>query len=41
METLVVSQFVHDFVVFGNVERFEAAGAEHEVGNAVQGITVK
>lgn len=41
LETLVIGQFVHDFVVFGYVERFEAAGAEHEMGDAVQGITVK
>lgn len=41
LETLVVGQFVHYFVVFCYIERFEAAGAEHEMGNAVQGITVK
>lgn len=41
LETLVIGQFVHDFVVFGYIERFEAAGAEHEMGDTVQGITVK
>lgn len=41
LETLVIGHFVHDFVVFGYVERSEAAGAEHEVSNAVQSIAVE
>lgn len=41
LETLVVGQFVHDFEVFGYVQRSEAAGAEHKMSNAVQGIAVK
>lgn len=32
---------MHDFVVFSHVERSEAAGAEHKMSNAVQGIAVK
>lgn len=41
LETLVIGQFVHDFVVFRHVERFETAGTEHEMSDTVQGIAVK
>lgn len=41
LETLVIGQFVHDFEVFGIVQGLQATGTEHEVGNAVQCITVK
>ena len=41
LETLMIGQFVHDLEVFGYIERSQAAGAEHEMRNAVQGIAVK